>query len=251
MAIIYGVNPIKEALSAEKTTIEKILVAKGVKGKASAKIISAAGRLGIPVERVSTAELDRVTGVSKHQGLTALMSGGYGYSSLEEILVAVKKSRDKGERALILVLDSIKDPGNLGSLIRTASCAGVIGVIIPRDRACPVTPAVAKASAGAVSHIRVARVTNLARSIRELKEFNIWTVALEADGKGNIYATDLSGDIAIVVGGEESGVRRLVREACDECAAIPIIGPVNSLNAAQAGGIALFEAMRQDKNARQ
>jgi len=247
VAIIYGVNPIKEALSGKKTAIVKILVARGVKGRASAAVISKAGSLGIPVERVPAGELERATGVSTHQGMAALMRGGYGYSSLEDICAATVKCRNNGERALILVLDSIKDAGNLGSLIRTASCAGAVGVIIPRDRACPVTPAAAKASAGAVSHMRIARVTNLRRVIRELKEDNFWAVALEADGGNTIYTTDLSGDIVLVVGSEEAGVRRLVREACDECAAIPIFGPLGSLNAAQAGGIALFEAMRQAK----
>ncbi len=247
MAIIYGVNPIKEALAVEKTTIKKILVARGARGHASAGVISTARKLGIPVERVSAAEIEKATGTSRHQGLAALMSGGYGYSSLEEILTGVEMSRNKGQRALVLALDSIKDPGNLGSLIRTASCAGAQGVIIPRDRACPVTPTVEKASAGGVSHMRIARVTNLARAIKEMKEQGLWAVALEADGDSNIYATDLSGDIVLVVGSEGGGVRRLVREACDQCASIPMFGPVGSLNAAQAGGIALFEAMRQAK----
>ncbi len=250
MAIIYGVNPVKEALRGEKTAIKKIMVVKGAHGRASAEIISRAGRLEISVERVSAGELEKLTGTSKHQGLATLMREGYAYSSLEEIFTALKKNRENGQRSLVLVLDSVKDPGNLGSLIRTASCAGALGVIIPRDRACPLTGAVAKASAGAVSHMRVARVTNLARTIKELKEFNLWTVALEADGEGSIYSTDLGSDIAIVVGGEQSGVRRLVREACDECLSIPITGPVNSLNAAQAGGIALFEAMRQGRDSR-
>ncbi|MFQ5354532.1 MAG: 23S rRNA (guanosine(2251)-2'-O)-methyltransferase RlmB [Thermodesulfobacteriota bacterium] len=247
MAIIYGVNPVKEALLARQGEIEKILVARETKGRTVSDIIRAAAKQGIPVQKVSNAELARAAGAEKHQGLAALLRGGFGYSGLEDILVKVRKGREAGRRSLVLVLDSIKDPGNLGSLIRTASCAGVEGVIIPRDRACPVTPVVEKASAGAVSHVAIARVTNLARAVRELKDEGFWAVAIEADGERDIYSADISGDLALIVGSESGGVRRLVREASDECLAIPISGNLGSLNAAQAGAIALFEARRQGR----
>ncbi|MFQ5427679.1 MAG: 23S rRNA (guanosine(2251)-2'-O)-methyltransferase RlmB [Thermodesulfobacteriota bacterium] len=245
MAVIYGVNPVREALLARNARIEKVLVARDTRGKTLSAIISTAMKLGIPVERVSAARLTSTAKTDKHQGVAAHLRGGFGYSGLEEILIKVRKDRAAGRRAFVLVLDSIKDPGNLGSLMRAASCAGALGVIIPRDRACPVTAVVEKASAGAVSHVAVARVTNLARAVRELKEEGLWAVALEADGERDIYSADLSGDMALIVGSESAGVRRLVREASDECLSIPMAGTVGSLNAAQAGAVAMFEALRQ------
>ncbi len=247
MAVIYGVNPIKEALAARHGELERILIQRGVRGESAASIISLAAKLKVPVERVSAEALAAAAGAVKHQGVAAVLRSGFGYSSFDEILVQVEKVRKSGSRALVLVLDSIKDPGNLGSLIRTALCAGAQGLIIPRDRACPVTAVVEKASAGAVSHIPVARVTNIARTVRELKEEGLWAVAIEADGERDIYAADLAGDLALVVGSESGGVRRLVRDACDECLSIPMAGTLGSLNAAQAGAVALFEAVRQGK----
>ncbi len=245
MTFIYGVNPVKEALLARRSEVEKVLIARETRGKVVSAIITSAEKYNITVERVAAEQLQRVAGRVRHQGIVALLRRGFGYSSLGEIILRVTKCREKGIRAFVLVLDSVQDAGNVGSLIRAASCVGVGGVVIARDRACPVTAAVEKASAGGVSHVPVARVTNLARAVRELKEAGLWAVALEADGERDIYAADLSEDLALVVGGESAGVRRLVREACDECLSIPMAGPVGSLNAAQAGAIALFEALRQ------
>lgn len=250
MAVIYGVNPIKEALLSRRGELERILVVRDLRGQGAAGIISMAAKLKIPVKRVASAELERVAGKVRHQGLAAVLRTGFGYSGLDDILARVAKERKLGKRAFVLVLDSIQDPGNLGSLIRTASCAGAQGVIIPKDRACPVTAVVEKASTGAVSHLAVARVTNIARTLRELKEEGLWAVAIEADGEGDIYSAELSADLALVVGSESGGVRRLVREACDQCLSIPMAGPLGSLNAAQAGAIAMFEALRQCKKAR-
>ncbi len=249
--IIYGVNPVKEALTKDGSSVRKILAARAgsgrKKGRALEEIIRLAGGLRIPVERLSAAGLTRAAGTQKHQGIAAMVARDYEYASLEEILGEVERKREAGGRGVVLVLDSIVDPGNLGSLIRAALSAGAVGVVIPRDRACPLTPVVAKASAGAISHMRVARVTNLVRAIDKVKGRGLWAVALEADGEQDIYSVDLSGDTAIVIGSEGSGLRRLVREACDQCAAIPMAGPVGSLNAAQAGAIALFETLRQGR----
>jgi 23S rRNA (guanosine2251-2'-O)-methyltransferase len=259
--VIYGINPVREALAGEGLSISKIFVADpagrarqghGKGGKAAGResralggIIRSAEALGIPLERTSAAAITRATGTPKHQGVAAMVRGEFASATLDDVIERVQRAKEAGRQGLVLVLDSLKDPGNVGSLIRAALSAGAQGVVMPRDRACPVTPAVAKASAGAVSHIPVARVTNLVRAIEELKEHGLWTVALEADGTEDIYSVDLAGDTAIIVGSEGEGVRRLVRKASDQCAFIPMAGAVGSLNAAQAGAIAIFEARRQ------
>ena len=156
----------------------------------------------------------------------------------------MERWKSSGEKALLLILDSIQDPQNLGSLIRTAYAAGVHGVIIPKDRAAEVSPSVAKASAGAVEHTLIARVTNIASTIEQLKKAGIWVVGIEADSPQDIYSFDMDRDIAIVIGSEGKGMRRLVRETCDACLSIHMKGKISSLNASVAGGIALFEVMR-------
>jgi 23S rRNA (guanosine2251-2'-O)-methyltransferase len=147
--------------------------------------------------------------------------------------------------AFFLVLDSIQDPQNMGSLVRTAHAAGVHGVIVPKDRQSSVTATVVKASAGATEHIPIARVTNLAQTLERLKKENVWVLAVETGCKEDIFTSELKRDLAIVIGSEGKGIRRLVRERCDFCVTIPMAGKVNSLNAAQAGAVALFEARRQ------
>ncbi len=251
--VIYGMNPLREAMAAGTPRLCKVLLArvggrnagKAHEGRSVQGLVRQALALGIPVERVSASEITRLAGTPKHQGVAALVDRDFGYVSLDEIIGSVERERQAGRQSIVLVLDSIKDPGNLGSLIRAALSAGAVGVVIPRDRACPLTSTVAKASAGAVSHVPVARVTNLVRAIGELKDHGLWTVALEADASVDIYSVDLAGDTAIIVGSEGEGIRRLVRKAADQCAFIPMAGAVGSLNAAQAGAIALFEARRQ------
>ncbi len=240
MRIVYGTNPVLEALKAGG--VEKVIVASGKSNRAATGVIRAAKEASAVVARASAAELDRLAGTSAHQGVVAFISGGFAYRDIEELIAAWKKS---GEPALFLVLDSIQDPQNLGSLVRTACAAGVHGVVIPKDRASEVTPVVAKASAGATEHVMIAREVNIARAIERLKRENVWVAAIEAGCPGSIYSTDLAGDIAIVVGSEGRGIRRLVRESCDFCLSIPMAGRLNSLNAAQAGAVAMFEARRQ------
>jgi 23S rRNA (guanosine2251-2'-O)-methyltransferase len=174
--------------------------------------------------------------------VVAVVVGKYSYTLLEELIEAWQAT---GEPAFFVILDSIQDPQNLGSLIRGADCAGAHGIIITKDRSAKVTPAVAKASAGATAHVAVTRVTNLTRAIELLKEAGVWVTALEAGEGSTLYDIDLTSNTAIVLGSEGAGVRRLVKERCDHVVSLPIAGGVNSLSAAQAGVVSMFEVMRQ------
>ncbi|MFQ5465087.1 MAG: 23S rRNA (guanosine(2251)-2'-O)-methyltransferase RlmB [Thermodesulfobacteriota bacterium] len=242
MRVVYGINPVTEALASEAERVERLLVSAGRSGPAVGKVMEAARAARIRVERLPTEALTRAAGTPGHQGVVALLAGAYVYHGLDDLVAAWKES---GQAAFFLILDSVQDPGNLGSLVRAAHAAGVHGVVIPRDRAAQVTPAVVKASAGATEHTLIARETNISRTILRLKELGVWAAALEADGPDEIYSTDISGDVALVVGSEGAGIRRLVKKSCDLVVAIPMARGFNSLNAAQAGAGALFEVRRQ------
>lgn len=252
MRIIYGINPVTEALKAGPEGIrgiEKILVSVGRADAKVGAIIKTAEAKAVSIQRISPDELDSLTGTIKHQGIAAVFITDFKYSGIEDLISSWKA---RGGPAFFLLLDSIQDPQNLGSLIRAANAAGVHGVIIPSDRACDVTPSVVKASAGAASHAMIARETNLTRAIKRLKEENVWVAAIEADCKEDLFHADLKGNIALVIGSEGKGIRRLVRETCDFGLSIPMAkgakgdeARVTSLNAAQAGAIAMFETLRQ------
>jgi len=242
MRVIYGINPVKEAIKGNPDRLNCIYVSSARHDKQIEAIIEGARANGVEVKKTPIEEIDRVTGPVNHQGLYALLKDPFRYRELDELRAVWKAS---GRPALFLILDSIQDPQNLGSLIRAADAAGVQGVIIPKDRACEITPAVVKASAGATEHVPVAREVNISNAIASLKEAGVWVAAVEADCKESLYKADLKGDIAFVIGSEGKGIRRLVRERCDFCVSIPSSGKLNSLNAAQAGAIALFEAVRQ------
>jgi len=239
--VVYGINPVLEAIKSAGR-VERVFISRGRPGASVAKVAARARAQKIDVATVAGEELDRLAGTANHQGVVALFTGEFAYSDIEDLIGAWKKS---GESALFLVLDSVQDPQNLGSLVRAAHASGAHGVIIPKDRACQITPAVAKASAGATEHTPIAREVNLVRVIERLKQEGVWAAAVEADCKNSIYGADLDRDLAIVIGSEGRGIRRLVRESCDLHLSIPMAGAVNSLNAAQAGAIALFEARRQ------
>lgn len=242
MRVIYGINPVLEAIKSGSSHIETVLLSAKRAGKAAESIIRAAGLKGIRIQRVESDALSKTSGTDAHQGVCAVISGGFSYVDIDGIIARWKA--DAGN-AFILVLDSVQDPQNLGSLIRAACGAGVHGIIIPKDRACEVTPAVVKASAGATEHVKIARETNICRAIERLKKENIWVAAVTADAKESIFSFDLKRDIAVVIGGEASGIRRLVKETCDFSLSIPLKGKLNSLNAAQAGVVAMFEVVRQ------
>lgn len=241
MRIVYGVNPVMEALKGG-AGVEKVAIARGRTDRAARGVVEAAMSRKVEVARVAKEDLDRLAGTAAHQGVVAVLGGGFEYVDIEDIITVWKES---GEAAFFLILDSVQDPQNLGSLVRTAHAAGVHGIIIPKDRACEVTPAVVKASAGATERTPIAREVNLVRAIERLKAENVWVAGIEADCRDNIYGTDLDRNLAIVVGSEGKGIRRLVLDSCDFCLSIPMAGEINSLNAAQAGAIAMFEARRQ------
>jgi len=245
---IYGRNPILEALrSGEK--IEEIWVAEGVRrGGAVAEVLELAQTGRIPVRAVLRKKLERqarsVGGGGAHQGIVARLAP-FMYADLEDILLASEDGNP-----LVLVLDCLQDVQNLGSLLRASEAVGVDGVILPQRRAAGVTPAVRKASAGAVEHLRIAQVGNLVRAMKRLKEAGLWVVGLDPSAQTTCWEADLTGSMALVVGSESSGMRRLVREACDVLVRVPMRGAISSLNAAVAGSIVLYEALRQRQTPR-
>ncbi len=242
-AALYGQQPVSEALRAGRREIKSVLIGdtRSAENQTDA-IQSLASSKGIAVERVDPQRLDRLCSGGNHQGV-ALMGGGYPYAGFNEICDVAGRG---GTDPLILILDHIQDPQNLGALLRVAHCAGVDGVLIPSDRAAGVTPAASRASAGAAEHMRVAKVPNLVHCIRKLQEALLRVYGLEGSEDSEDYTSaDLSGPLALVVGSEGRGLKRLVRETCDGLIRLPMFGKVDSLNASVAGGIALYEVVRQ------
>lgn len=243
--VLYGRRPVYEALRAGRRRIFKLILAEGVHEREKeagsiGQIVSMAQAGGVTLLRTPRRELNRLT--PHHQGVVAEASS-YPYADLNDIL---SLAAGQNTPALLLLLDLLQDPQNFGNLLRTAEAVGVHGVVFPRRRAVGVTPAVVSASAGAVEHLLVAQVTNLARSIDELKRRDLWIAGLEADPSAQLYhQADLNGPLALVVGSEGSGLRRLVREKCDFLLRLPMHGRVASLNAAVAGSVALYEVERQ------
>lgn len=231
-----GRNAVSELLKTDKN-IDKILIEKNPQGSLKG-IFAEARKRGIRVQFVDKKVLDKESAEGRHQGVIAFNTD-YTYSTLEDI---ISSRGDKG--GFVIICDGIEDVHNLGSIIRVAECAGADGVVIPSNNSASVTEAVIRISAGAANHMKVAKVNSVNRAVETLKSNGYWLYALEADGS-NIYDADLTGNIAIVVGGEDSGVRRLTREKCDFTLSIPLKGRVNSLNASVALGIAAYEAVRK------
>jgi len=240
--ILYGRNAVRESLRAGRRKPYKLLLAEGVRQTdIIGQIVFLAEQAGVPIDHTDRRNLDRIGDVN-HQGV-ALEASEYPYSVLGDIL---DLAQSRGEAPLLLLLDLLKDPQNVGSLLRTAEAMGAHGVVIQRRRAVGITPAVIHASAGAVEHLRVAQVTNLVDAIKRLKAYDVWVAGLEAVRGAQRYdQADLSGSLALVVGSEGDGMRRLVRERCDFLLSIPMRGEVTSLNASVAGSIVLYEALRQ------
>ena len=239
--IIYGINPVTEALKTRAAQVKKIIIAEGKEARGVKELIALARKQRVPVEYTQRRMLAQISGVEHHQGILGLVSPRREVS-LEEI---IDVWRNSGERLLVLILDGIQDPQNLGALIRTACACGAHGVITLKDRAAPITGAVSKASAGAVEYTNIARVTNIAAAIEYLKEKGAWIVGTSADSKTSIYELDGTMDLALVIGSEGKGMRPLVREKCDFLVHIPLRGQISSLNASAAGAIALYEIGRQ------
>ncbi len=237
---VYGVNPVLEALRAHPADVVRVLV-EAKRSQGAEKVAAAAAEAGVRVENVAHGDLQRRAHGGGHQGVGAELAE-FRYAELEDLLEAASAS---GRPAFFLVLDGVTDPQNFGALVRSAHALGAHGVIIPKDRAAGVTPTVLKAAAGAVEHCLIARVTNLSRALEQLKEADVWTVALASDGESELGRIDLKTGIALVMGSEGSGVRPLVRKTCDHVARIGMAGKVGSLNVSAAGAIALYEVARQ------
>ena len=235
---IKGRNAVREAL-VSGATFDKILASQTSRDRVFQELIDLAKSKGIKIQFVDSKVLDREC--DNHQGIVAFTSE-YKYSTVEDIL-----SHKKGKNHFILILDGIEDPHNFGSIIRVAECMGVDGIIMSKNRACQVTDTVAKVSAGAIEHVRIARVTNINTEIERLKKENIWVYACELGGV-DLDTANLSGDIAIVVGSEGRGVSALTRKICDGVVTMQMYGKVNSLNVSVATGIVLYEVVRMRKD---
>lgn len=235
--LLTGRNPIREAIKTGRD-LEKLMIAKGDLSGSAREIVSLAKKAGIMIQSVERSRLDQIA--KNHQGMIAFASA-YRYATVEDILETAK---NRGEDPFIIVLDQISDPHNLGAVIRTAACAGAHGVIVPLHRAVGLTPAAVKASAGAVEHIKVARVTNLSQTIKSLQKQGIWFYAAKMDGED--YRTVLlSGSCALVIGSEGEGVSQLIAQNCDKVISIPMRGEMNSLNASVAAGILMYAVYHQ------
>jgi 23S rRNA (guanosine2251-2'-O)-methyltransferase len=233
--LIYGINPVLEALRAGRVTALRVGTRPG--GRVS-ELVDAAERVGLAVRRVADAELDRLSRGGVHQGVIAQVADRVLYDIADLVEPAVA-------RPLIVVLDGIEDPHNVGAILRTVDAAGATGVVRQSRHAAPLDGAAAKASAGAVSHVKVADVVNIARALEELKEHGVWTVGLAGDASKRYDEIDLTLPTAVVVGAEGTGLRRLVRERCDWLVSIPMRGHVESLNVSVATAIVLYEGVRQ------
>lgn len=240
---IYGRNPVEEALAAGRRTATEIILPPAFPDEDDQirRIRDEAHARRLVVRTMDRDQLDRLTRFGHHQGV-ALKTTGYPYVGFEEILAAAKED----ENALVLVLDHLEDPQNVGSILRTACAVGVTGVVIPEDRACGITPAVVRASAGGAEHIRVAHVVNLVRAMESLKEAGLWFTGLDWGEDARPYTkVDFKGRVGLVIGAEGAGISRLVRTTCDFIAELPMPGGFESLNAGVAVGVTLYEILRQ------
>lgn len=237
---LEGRNSVLEAIRSDRT-INKILIAKGDKEGSIKQIIALAREKGIVVQETDRASLDKISTTHAHQGVIAFVAAK-DYVEIEDILEIAKS---KGEDPFLILLDGITDPQNLGSILRTADAVGAHGVVIPKRRSIGLTATVSKASAGAIEYVPVARVTNMAQTIKYLKEQNLWIVGTDQSGEKSFYEIDLKGPIALVIGSEGEGMGKLVSEKCDFIVNLPMKGQISSLNAAVAGAIVMYEILKQ------
>jgi 23S rRNA (guanosine2251-2'-O)-methyltransferase len=240
--ILYGRNAVREALRAQRRSFDQLLVSSGAQESGTlGEVVKLAEKIGVKVSRVDRHDLDRRLREANHQGV-ALICGDYPYVELEDCL---NVAEERNEPPLLLLLDHLQDPQNIGTLLRTAETVGVHGVVMPGRRAAEVTPAVVNASSGATEHLNITIVPNLANAITALQKAGVWVVGLEDDPKAQIYdQTDLDMPLALVVGAEGPGLARLTRERCDFLVKLPMRGQIASLNAAVAGSLVLYYAWR-------
>jgi len=241
---LAGKHPVLEAMKAGRS-INKIFMSNQAQRHLVQPIMEEAKARGIVVQQVDKSKLDRLVPDMQHQGVVA-QAAAVAYVEVDELLA---RAAERGEAPLIVLLDEIEDPHNLGSILRTADCTGVHGVIVPKRRSAGLTAVVAKTSAGAVEYVPVARVANLVQTMEKLKEAGLWIAGADAGAKEGFYETSLTGPLAIVIGNEGQGLSRLVRERCDFILSLPMVGQINSLNASVATGVILYEVVRQRQQA--
>ncbi|MBX6352482.1 MAG: 23S rRNA (guanosine(2251)-2'-O)-methyltransferase RlmB [Thermoflavifilum sp.] len=235
--VLYGRHPVLEALKAGRP-LNKLWLAEGAEGGSLAEILARAREQGVIIQRVPRQRLARLAG-ENHQGVVAFIAA-HEYATLNDVM-----QRDTGHAPLVVLLDELSDPHNLGAIVRSAEAAGAQGVVVPRRRSVPLTQTVAKAAAGALEYLPVARVPNLVQAMERLKEAGYWVYGADA-GAARLYTeVDLRGATAIVIGAEGKGLSRLVKERCDDLVKLPMLGRVGSLNASVAAGVLLYEAVRQ------
>jgi 23S rRNA (guanosine2251-2'-O)-methyltransferase len=238
---IAGINSVGAAIANDAGNVREVLIEAGARNPRISEIEANARRYGIEVRRVTQQALEGIAGGLRHQGAVARYAAAktWDENELPELVEAA------GGKALILVLDGVQDPHNLGACLRSAAAAGVTAVVIPKDKAVQINATVRKTSAGAADSIPVIRATNLARCMRDLQQMGVWLYGLAGDATASLYKIDLRGNVALVLGGEADGLRRLTREHCDELVKIPMPGTTESLNVSVATGVSLFEAVRQ------
>ncbi|MBO8158019.1 23S rRNA (guanosine(2251)-2'-O)-methyltransferase RlmB [Thermosyntropha sp.] len=238
---IAGINTVMEAIKGGRRKVYKVFIQEGRGGRKIEDLVKLAQARGIFIQYVEKQKLDKMSPSKNHQGIIAQIED-YPYNSVEEIL---EYAVIKGEEPFLVLLDGIEDPQNMGAIVRTAECAGVHGVVIPRHNSVKITEAVVRASAGAVEHMRIAKETNLVNVIKFLKKQGFWIVGADANGDRNYFDLDYPVPLALVIGSEGEGMRRLVKENCDILVKIPMKGNINSLNASVAAGLIMYEVVRQ------
>lgn len=240
---LTGINAVREALEAG-SALDRIVIAKGRQDTRVEQIVQLARRNGVAVRFEERSQIDRLANSKDHQGVVAL-AAARAAATLEDIVAAANAAPGKGARGLMVLLDGVEDPHNLGAIIRTALASGAHGVVIPERRSAGLTDTVARASAGALAHLPVARVTNLVRAMEDLKGAGYWLVGLDEDAGKSYTDVDYTSPVGIVLGGEGKGLHELTRKRCDFVVSLPTTGPVKSLNVSVAAGVVLFEALRQ------
>ncbi|TVY06597.1 23S rRNA (guanosine(2251)-2'-O)-methyltransferase RlmB [Paenibacillus cremeus] len=245
LEFIGGKHSVLEALRSGRT-INKIWIAEAAQKQLTQPILAEAKQNGVIVQFADKRKLDQMAGDVQHQGVVAQVAA-YEYVEVDDLLA---RAAERGEEPFLLILDEIEDPHNLGSILRSADCTGVHGVIIPKRRSVGLTAAVSKTSAGAVEYVPVARVTNLAQTIEQLKEQGVWVAGTDVSAKQNVYESNFNLPLAIVIGNEAKGVGRLIKEKCDFLLKLPMFGQINSLNASVAASVLMYEVVRQRLAAR-
>jgi 23S rRNA (guanosine2251-2'-O)-methyltransferase len=246
MEVLYGLHPVEEALRAGKRRFDHVEVARERHDDRLEQLVAQCREAGVRVDIASREQLTLVAKTPMHQGVVALVHP-HEFLSIEDLFE--QDAASKGAARLVLALDGVEDPQNLGALLRVADGAGVDGVVLTERRSAPLSAVAAKASAGAVEHLRIARVVNLVRALEELKRRNLWIVGLDEDGQTDYDQFDLTGDCVVVLGREGAGLHHLVRSTCDHLLRIPMAGGVSSLNVSAAGAVVLYEAFRQRRAA--